>query len=125
MNAANQILLVLGLTAFLFVNSSSAGGREASKKFELKKVQRLNGMLKDPAGDPVYGFQIDLLKGGKLVLSRTVGNDGIYDLGEVQPGKYKLRISKLGFCAPEVKCDDSGCKISPVLKLGPSTTVVM
>lgn len=117
--------MAIALAGFVFVNSSRAGDCEVSKKFKLKKTQRLNGILKDPVGDPVYGFQIDLLKSGKVVLSRTIGNDGSYDLGEVQPGEYKLRISKLGFCAPEVKCDDLGCKISSVLKLGPSTTVVM
>jgi len=117
---------VSALTGFSFVRAAHLGDCKVSKKFEIKKAQRLAGALKDPMEAPLSGFQLDLLRGGKTVLSRTTDNNGVYDFGDVPPGKYKIRLNGInGFCAPPVKCDEAGCKINSILKLGPQTTVVL
>lgn len=124
-----RILAAMLAAGFICASPANGAGCEVSKRFELKKAQRLAGVLKDPMEAPLSGFQLDLLKDGKTMLTRTTDNNGVYDFDEVPPGKYKIHLSRSGkpsgFCAPSVKCTDAGCKIASILKLGPQVTVVM
>lgn len=116
---------MVALIALSLAQAAHARDCKLSKKFELKKPQRLAGVLKDSMDAPLTGFQLDLLKDGQTALTQTTDKDGAYDFGDVPAGKYKIRLSRgLGFCAPSVKCTTDGCKIDPILKLGPQTTVV-
>ena len=129
MNISKQILVTTLVAAFGSLSAVHANGCEVSKKFNLKKAQHLSGVLKDPAGAPLPGFQLDLLKDKKAVLTRTTDDDGVYDLGEVSAGKYEIRLSRSGkpsgFCAPSVKCTAKGCAIESIAKVNQQSMVVM
>ena len=125
MTFSKRVFATIVLIVFGLANPGDARDCKLSKKFELKKHQRLAGTLKDSLDAPLAGFQLDLLKNGQIALAQTTDNDGAYDFGDVPTGKYRIRLRRgLGFCAPSVKCTADGCKINPVLKLGPQTTVV-
>lgn len=57
----------------------------------------IKGVVKDMDGMPVYPATIRLLKGGSQVKGTLTDFDGNYLLSNLDPGKYSLLISYVGF----------------------------
>lgn len=88
-----------------------------SKEFFIPRSQRLAGTLVDPAGVPIPGFGIQLLSSNRIVRKPTTNRDGEYDFGKVVMGRYRIRLTSIGFCAPDVTCDRDHCVVTPKLRL--------
>jgi hypothetical protein len=59
---------------------------------------------------------------GKTMVQRLKTDHlGIYDFGEIPPGKYRIHLYAFAFCAPEVICKANGCGFRPKLKLKPKS----
>ena len=108
---------------------ASAWSRDCSvsKEFELKHPQTLAGVLLDPNMTPLPGLGIQLLSGKKIVQELRTNNKGEYDLGQVLPGKYRLRIhyGEGQFCAPEVQCGTKRCILDPKLTINPKNLITV
>jgi hypothetical protein len=78
-------------------------------------AQQINGLAKDTDGKPLNGATVSLLKDtGRAILKYTLTKDGAYGFESVQPGRYRVSASYVGF-SPTV---------SPVFELnGEKTTV--
>jgi len=110
-SALTQVLLIFA--------SGVAWGSDCSisREFELRHSQVLRGILQDPQGLALSGSRIDVLSGEQVLRSLRTDNLGIYDFGEIQPGKYKVQIHAQAFCAPRVVCKANGCSFTSKSKL--------
>ena len=128
-NPIKSFSIVMLLAAFGTACTAYAQDCTLSKTFTLKRAQHLSGTLKDPLKAPLPGMRVELIQKGKTVSSQVADNDGAYDFGDVSPGKYNIRVRQSNsgspFCAPSVKCGQTGCQIQSILKLGPQMTTVM
>ena len=117
--------VALSIIAILVITiSAQARNCSVSKQFEIKKSQVLSGALLDPAGAVVPGLRMELLSGKKVVHSVSTDSLGQYDFGNVQAGRYKIRIRyENDFCAPKVVCDGNGCVVRPTLTINPKSMV--
>lgn len=77
-------------------------------------AQQISGSAKDAEGNPLTGATVSLLKDtGRTILKYTLTKNGAYGFDNVQPGKYRVSASSVGY-APAV---------SPVFELsGEKTT---
>lgn len=87
-----------------------------SKKFEVKKPQRLKGILYDWQNARIAGLRLQLRSNKGLVKEIHTGEIGEYDFGEIAPGKYQIRMINSPWCRIEVVCSES-CSIKPRLKV--------
>jgi Carboxypeptidase regulatory-like domain len=112
--------------AMLLVALRSASARDChtSKEFELKRAQVVGGVLVDPSEAVLPGMRLELLWEDKIVRQLRTDTEGSYNFGELQPGKYKIRIQDKTFCAPKIKCKSNGCKVEPKLSFGPNVKFV-
>ena len=109
---------VLGLCAILLLASRAvAADCSTSKPFTTEGTQRFESILKDPAGLPIPGLRLELLKGGSAVREFRTDNDGKFDLGPLPAGKYRLRVVSHPFCAPKISCRETVCTASQALRL--------
>jgi iron complex outermembrane recepter protein len=78
-------------------------------------AQQINGLAKDTDGKPLNGATVSLLKDtGRTILKYTLTKDGAYSFDNMQPGKYRVSASYVGFTPI----------VSPVFELnGEKTTV--
>ena len=107
--------------------SASAWGSDCSlsREFEIRYSQVLPGVLQDPQGMPLSGSGIELLSHKQVVESRRTDNYGVYDFGEIPPGKCRIRVNGNVFCAPKVVCKDGTCRIEPRVKLNSKNLVTV
>jgi hypothetical protein len=107
----------------LAVISGSAWAKDCSvsKTFEISRAQVLSGILQDRSGAVLSGVEVELLSGKHVVQSLRTSNAGAYDLGEVAPRKYRLRLryGESSFCAPDVKCTAGHCQIARRVRINP------
>jgi len=84
-----------------------------SKEFRLNRAQIVAGILQDPVGAELSGFDLELLTGGRIIRSLSTSNEGKYDFGEVPVGHYRIRIRHGGnpFCTPQVVCSSERCTL--------------
>lgn len=119
----NNIVKYLLLMATVTAVAVSAQGTDCSesKRFNVTKSQAFSGTFVDPGGAVLSGIKVQLLSGKKIVRDVRTDNLGRYDLGEVAPGKYTLRVEYSGkaFCAPKIQCSHSDCRIDSTLQLNP------
>jgi len=109
---------VLALCAILLLTSRAvAADCSTSKPFTTDGTQRFESVLKDPAGLPIPGLGLELLKGGSAVREFRADNDGKFDLGPLPAGKYRLRVVSQPFCAPKIYCRGDICTASQALRL--------
>jgi hypothetical protein len=96
------------------------------ERISTQKAQILSGFLEDPAGATLPGIVVELLSGKRLVQSLRTNNRGAYDFGQIQPGKYRIRIrDRDGFCAPKIRCAATGCIVNPRLRPNPKNMVMV
>jgi hypothetical protein len=109
----------LRLAAILFCLATVAHASDCttSKEFVLSKPQTMAGILVDPVGEPVFGWGLELLSRKGVVQKLTTDKRGAYDFGEIPAGKYRIRMTSYGFCAPKVNCHDGHCAVEPKLRL--------
>jgi hypothetical protein len=121
-----RIVAALAL-AGAFPSIASAGNCTLSKEFQVFHAQVLDGVLEDSAGAVLPGIELELLSDKRIVAHARTSNDGHYSFGEVDPDWYKLHIRYSGnyFCAPKVKCNDSGCSIERQVKLNPKIPAIV
>lgn len=95
-----------------------------SKEFQFNRPQVLAGVLQDPVGALLAGFELELFSGKKTIRRLRTSNDGEYDFGEVPVGHYRIRIRYGGnpFCAPQVVCSSEKCSL-PRLTLNSKSMV--
>ena len=109
---------VLALCAILLLAGCAlAADCSTSKPFAIEGTQRFEGILRDPAGLPIPGLGLELLKGGSAVRQFRTDNDGKFDLGSLPVAKYQLRIISQPFCAPKIECRGNICTTNHALRL--------
>ena len=109
-----------------FIGSAHAKDCSTSKEFTLQHAQKLSGSFVDASSAILSGIGVQLLSGRKVICDVHTNNQGAYDLGEVPPGRYRLRISyHHAFCAPRIQCSSKDCKIRPELAINPKNTVIV
>lgn len=97
-------------------------GAPASASFELKHVASLKGILRDPTGATLPNAKLELRRGRTVVRTVSTQSDGIYDFGQLLPGKYTIRDLNNAWCAPSVVCAENcqlvsksnACWVTPI-----------
>jgi hypothetical protein len=80
----------------------------------------------DTSRSALPGIGVQFLSGKKVIRDIRTDNEGDYDLGEVPPGTYRIRISyHHAFCAPRIQCSSKECKIHPELAINPKNIVIV
>jgi hypothetical protein len=120
MKTAFLILLV----ALCLSVSVQARDCSISQEFQFNRPQILAGILQDPVGAVLSGFELELLSGKKTIRRLRTSTDGKYDFGEVPVGYYRIRIRYGGnpFCTPQIVCSSEKCSL-PRLTLNPRSMV--
>jgi protocatechuate 3,4-dioxygenase beta subunit len=98
---------------------------EVQSNLQVKTARHISGELKDPTGAPFADSKVELRLAGsnkKFVTYRKTATDklGHFDLGEVEPGKYRfLAAPNRGWKQPkEISCGrQPHCELSLVLEL--------
>ncbi len=84
-------------------------------------AQQINGVVKDADGSPIVGTTVSLLKDtGRTVVKLAVSKEsGAYSFENIQPGKYRVSATHIGFTPAVSKVFElSGENVSaPELKL--------
>ena len=114
-------MLMVVLAAAFTTATAAANDCTLSKEFYVKRPQILKGVLEDPATAILPRVKLELLS-GKTVIKYTVTDEtGQYSFGETPAGRYRLRAvyNPESFCAPMIKCGESGCSIQPRVRLNP------
>jgi hypothetical protein len=111
----------------IVVNPASARDCSVSKEFRLQKAQVIAGILEDPFGAVLSGFELQLLSGMKTVRQVTTSSQGGYDFGEVLAGKYRIHVRYGGnpFCAPKIQCGSLVCNVERRVTLNPKNAVLV
>ena len=111
MRRALLVVVLLSMSVF------AADDLIDSKKFEIKKAQPLKGLLYDLHEARIAGLRLQLRTGKKTIKDIYTNAYGEYDFGEVQPGKYQIRMINTTWCRVEVSCAQDVCSIKPQLKV--------
>lgn len=116
------ILLAL---AFGMSTSAYAGDCSVSKKFQVRQPQSLAGVFEDPARATLPGIRVELLSGRTVARKIRTDDEGRYDFGLIDAGKYRVRIRYAGgaFCSPSVHCEANGCSLGRSLKVSSKDAV--
>ena len=129
MKRHNKILIAIALVAFTLADYATAKDCTVSKVFTIKQSQKFSGTLKDPAQGSIAGMTLDLINKGKQIKSLVTDSNGAFDFGELSPGQYAIRIrqgqDKSPFCAPPVKCAETGCEVHAISQFREKPIVVM
>jgi hypothetical protein len=92
------------IIGIMFFTGSANADCSTSKEFALQHAQKLSGVFVDTNGATLSGIGVQMLSGRKVIRDIHTNNQGAYDLGEVQPGTYRIRISyHHAFCAPRIQ----------------------
>src|ERR1051326_3300844 len=80
-----------GLLLFLIFATASVFGHKAARA-------ALTGTASDPVGAVISGATVIATQQGSNIRRETVTNgDGLYDLSDMAPGDYELRVEALAF----------------------------
>jgi hypothetical protein len=119
----------LAIAFVLWAFSTSAGANDCSisKEFTVHHSQKLSGLFTDTSSATLSGMGVQLLSGRKVIRDIRTNNRGVYDLGEVPAGRYRIRIEYAdhAFCAPRIQCTSKECKIQAELAINPKNTVIV
>ena len=115
------------LLELICVSSLWSMGCSVSKEFHIKHAQVLKGAFEDPNGLALPGINVQLISGTKVVRHLRTNNQGAYDFGVVNPGKYKIHVlyGDNALCAPEVQCTNKGCRVNSLLMINPENSVLV
>jgi 5-hydroxyisourate hydrolase-like protein (transthyretin family) len=120
-------LLYLLLSAQVVSVGSGAPDCKAIERvlpnLELRQRTEVRGNIRDQAGAPLKNSKVELRRYLSESQQQTVkvvhtNKNGVFELGQVQSGKYRLLASPTrAFKQPEhLKCDEKGCSLSIVLE---------
>lgn len=94
--SCKQAVLVL-FFVLVFCLDTGATTCVANKIF---KVKRVCGRVVDPTGVPIPRVEVELLDSHSNILRKALTNDnGIFDMENVLPGQYIIRVQFAGFAA--------------------------
>ena len=104
--------------------SAQASDCSLSKEFRIDKAQAVTGVLEDPQGAALGGFELRLLSGKKTIRHLKTTVEGKYDFGEIPAGHYRIQVRHGDnlFCMPKVICSQERCTL-PRLTLNPKSMV--
>src|ERR1700750_2460685 len=108
--SARRILL-LSAVALLAAQNALCADCSISKPFAVVHQQSLSGELRDSMGGSLAGVRLALISDKSIVRYVTTDPAGHYDFGNVFEGSYRVRVKDSAFCAPDVTCEGSVCKI--------------
>lgn len=118
--------MVLASVVAVLAVTVSAKDCSTSKKFTIQHSQKLSGVFVDKSGAALPGIGVQLLSGKKVIRDTHADSQGVYDLGNVPPGTYQIRIAyHHAFCAPRIQCSSNECKIQSELEINPKHSVVV
>ncbi len=82
-------------------NCGNVARSDAQEVVELKDelpARRLAGVVASPSGPAIPGVAVEIVDSKERCLrTATTDDDGKFDLKVTKPGRYRLRLSKLGF----------------------------
>jgi hypothetical protein len=61
------------------------------------KVRELRGYVLDASNVTIPGVAVELLRGKDILKTRATGDDGVFDLGKLPDGNYRLHAAARGF----------------------------
>lgn len=95
-----------------------------SKFIRIPQKQRLAGSFKDQTGAVITGIPIELWQADRIKYSSQTDRSGKYDLGEVEPGQYRLVVRvKSWFYPVDAACNESICVIGTELRARPGRVI--
>ena len=69
------------------------------------------GTVVDPAGSPVPGATLELLRGATVIAKTVSDGNGAWTFEKLAPGEYQIRVTLAGFATTVVSLRIEGVKV--------------
>ena len=116
-------ILVAAVATAVLATVAAGHGHPVSQPFVIDKPKTFAGTMTDQMGADLAEDRLKLLdERNRAVKVSVTTPEGRYDLGILQPGRYRVRLKNKGergrvdwvWCAPVVECTESTCHLLPL-----------
>jgi protocatechuate 3,4-dioxygenase beta subunit len=94
----------------------SAGEKKEGLKLKLTPTGQITGRVLDADAAPMEGLSVSAESGGRSIRSASTDDRGMFRIGGIPPGKYRVlaRLNNLPF-PPEIRTDQTGTPNSSMI----------